>query len=198
MRTQPLPGWFSSLSLWQMDLASELVYIGDSGVTEPKGGSRRYGLEWSNYYSNDDGWIWDADVALSHARFSQVSNGGTYVPNAIPITTSLATTYAPGGAWTAGLRMRYIGSYALEETNTEKSGAFWTTNLKVGYRYDKNTQLTLDVLNLFDSKANDIEYFGASCSNAEGASCGGGGGIDGRLVHPLEPRTFRVGMSINL
>lgn len=198
IRTQPLSGWFSSLSLWQMDLASELVYIGDSGVTEPKGGSNRYGLEWSNYYSNNDGWILDADVALSHARFNQVSNGGTYVPNAIPITTSLAATYDVGGAWYSGLRMRYIGSYALEETNTEKSSAFWTTNLKLGYRYDKKLQFTVDVLNLFDSKANDIEYFGASCSNSEGASCGGGNGIDGRLVHPLEPRTLRVGMTVNL
>jgi outer membrane receptor protein involved in Fe transport len=198
IRTQPLQGWFSSLSLWQMDLASELVYIGDSGVTEPKGSSKRYGLEWSNYYSNQDGWILDADLALSHARFNQASNGGTYIPNAIPITTSLAATYDLGGTWSAGLRMRYIGAYALEETNTEKSNAFWTTNLKVGYRYDKKLQFSLDILNLFDSKANDIEYFGASCSNSEGSACAGGNGIDGRLIHPLEPRTLRVGMNINL
>lgn len=197
MRTQLLPGWHSSLTLWQMELASELVFIGDEGVTEPKGGTRRHGLEWSNYYSDGNGLILDGDLALSRARFTEASNGGTHVPNAIPLTASLAATIDRGGPWFGGLRVRYLGAYPLEETGTEKSTPFWTTNLKLGYRYDKALQFTLDVLNLFNSRANDIEYWGASCTSAEGASCGGGEGIDGRLLHPLEPRTIRLGMRIS-
>lgn len=41
------------------------------------------------------------------------------------------------------------------------------TNLKLGYRFDKQWQVTLDVLNLFDKKANDIEYWGSACSRSE-------------------------------
>jgi len=57
-------------------------------------------------------------------------------------------------------------------------------------------QLSLDVLNLFDKKANDIEYCGGACTRSEtlGGTCGGG--IDGKLVHPLEPRTLRLGLRI--
>ena len=67
-------------------------------------------------------------------------------------------------------------------------------NLKAGYRFSPKLQVTLDVLNLFDKQANDIEYWGASCTRSEtlGGSCNGG--IDGKLVHPLEPRTFRIGL----
>ncbi|CAG0989655.1 hypothetical protein MTYP_02214 [Methylophilaceae bacterium] len=195
VRTQPLPGWYSSLTLWKIALDSELVYIGDEGVTEPKGSSRRYGLEWSNYYSHD-GLILDADLALSHARFTESSNGGKHVPNAIPVTASLAATLDRGGTWFGGLRLRFLGAYPLEETGTEKSSPFWTTNLKLGYRYDKSLQFTFDVLNLFNSKANDIEYFGAACTSLEGAGCGAGNGVDGRLIHPLEPRTVRLGMRV--
>lgn len=67
-------------------------------------------------------------------------------------------------------------------------------NLKAGYRINPQLQLTLDVLNLFDKQANDIEYWGGSCTRSEtlGGTCGGG--IDGRLVHPLEPRTLRIGL----
>jgi outer membrane receptor protein involved in Fe transport len=197
VRTQLLPRWHSSLTFWQIALDSELVYIGDDGVTEPKGGSRRYGVEWSNYYSHD-GLILDADVALSHARFTDSSNGGKHIPNAIPVTASLAATWDKGNAWYGGLRVRYLGAYPLEETGQQSSDSFWTTNLKLGYRFDKRIQLSLDVLNIFNSRANDIEYFGASCTNTEGPGCGGGEGIEGRLIHPLEPRSVRLGLRINL
>ena len=196
MRAAPLRGWNTSLSLWQMDLASELVFIGDEGITEPKGASQRHGVEWSNYITPTDGLIVDADLALSQARFktANVGNGGRHVPNAIPLTASLGLTADQGGRFFGGLRLRYIGAYALEETAQQKSTAFWMTNLKAGYRLDRQLQFTLDVLNLFDKKANDIEYWGGSCTRSETAGGTCGGGIDGRLVHPIEPRTVRLGM----
>jgi len=194
LRTTPLPGWNTSLSLWQMTLDSELVFVGDAGVTEPKGASRRHGLEWSNYYTFKDWLILDGDVALSSARFVVANNGGTHVPNAIPRSASLAVSADRHGPWFGGLRLRYVGAYALEETGEQKSTPFWTANLKLGYRFDPKLQLTLDILNLFDREANDIEYWGAACTKTEGAGCNGGNGFDGRLVHPLEPRTFRLSL----
>ena len=198
MRAAPLPGWNSSLSLWQMALASELVFIGDAGVTEPKGASRRHGVEWSNFITLAEGIIIDADLAWSQARFNAPNpdNGGRHVPNAIPFTASLAFTADRGGPWFGGLRLRYLGAYALEETGTQKSSAFWMANLKAGYRMSPALQLTLDVLNLFVKKANDSEYWGGACTRSEtlGGSCAGG--IDGKLTHPLEPRTLRVGLRI--
>ena len=181
-----------------MELASELVFIGDEGVTEPKGASQRTGLEWSNYFTPTPGVIVDADLALSKARFKDEINGGRRVPNAIPVTASLGLTADDGGPWFGGLRVRYLGSYDLEETGSEKSHAFWMANLKLGYRFSKQWQTTLDVLNLFDKKANDIEYWGGACTHNEALAgsggCGTGSSIDGRLIHPLEPRTFRVGL----
>jgi len=198
VRVVPLPGWNSSLSLWAMELASELVFIGDEGVTEPKGASQRTGLEWSNYFTPMSGVIVDADLALSQARFKEAINGGRRVPNAIPVTASLGLTADDGGPWFGGLRVRYLGSYDLEETGSEKSHAFWMANLKLGFRFSKQWQTTLDVLNLFDKKANDIEYWGGACTRNEALAgtggCGTGSSIDGRLIHPLEPRTFRVGL----
>ena len=58
--------------VWRMDLASELVFIGDEGVTEPKGASRRHGLEWSNSIAAADGQgvlrVWDTRTAQLQAR----------------------------------------------------------------------------------------------------------------------------------
>ncbi|MDB5816451.1 MAG: putative TonB-dependent receptor [Rhizobacter sp.] len=192
VRARPWPGWNTALSFWQTKLGSELVFVGDQGVTEPRGASRRHGIEWSNDYTPNGWLLMDADVAVSQARFVTASNGGTHVPNSIPLSASVGVSVERQGPWFGGLRLRYLGAYPLEETGTRKSSAFMTANLKLGYRVTQDVRLTLDVLNLFDRKANDIEYWGSSCTASEGAACNGGAGFDGKLVHPLEPRTFRV------
>ncbi|WP_374484126.1 TonB-dependent receptor [Zoogloea sp.] len=196
LRAAPLPGWNTSISMWQMNLASELVFIGDEGITEPKGASRRHGLEWANYITPTDGLIIDADLALSKARFKDAAAGADRVPNAIPVTASVGVAVDRGGPWHGGLRLRYLGAYPLEETGEHKSTPFWTANLKLAYRASARVQFSMDVLNLFNRHANDIEYWGGACTRSEtlGGSCNGG--IDGRLVHPLEPRSLRLGLRI--
>ena len=194
LRATPLPGWSTALSFWKTDLDSELVFIGDEGVTEPKGASRRRGIEWWNDYTPNGWLIVDGDIAISRARFVEASNGGTHVPNAIPLSASLGISADRQGTWFGGLRLRYLGAYPLEESATQKSTPFLTTNLKLGFRFSPDLRVTVDALNLFDRKANDIEYWGTSCTRAEGAACNNGNGFEGRLVHPLEPRTLRVSL----
>ncbi len=197
LRAAPLPGWNTSLSVWQMALASELVFVGDEGITEPRGASRRHGVEWANYITPVDGLILDADLALSKARFTHpASSGGDRVPNAIPLTASVGISADRDGPWYGGLRLRYLGAYALEETGSHKSSPFWTANLRLGHRLSRQVQFSLDVLNLFDRKANDIEYWGGACTRSEALQGSCNGGIDGRLVHPLEPRSLRVSLRI--
>jgi hypothetical protein len=48
------------------------------------------------------------------------------------------------------------------------------------------------VFNIAGKKGNDIEYAYASCTAGEVASGACGGGIDGRHVHPMEPRSARL------
>ncbi|WP_431050452.1 TonB-dependent receptor [Roseateles sp. L2-2] len=198
LRTKPAKGWTTSLALWQANLASELVFVGDEGVTEARGASKRVGLEWSNDVQVGRDWLIDADVAWSRARFVEATEtefgSGKRVPNAVPWSASMSANWAPSGPWSSGFKLRYLGAYALEETGTQKSKAVFTANWRLGYQLSDRWQLGLDVLNLFDTKANDIEYWGAACTRAEGAGCNNGEGINGRLVHPMEPRTFRLSL----
>jgi len=197
-RATPLPYWHSSLSLWQMRMGSELVYVGDEGVTEPRGSSRRLGLEWANDLALGGPWRLDADLAWSRARWSEPQGelGGRHLPNAIPFTASAALIMDERGPWSAGLRLRYLGAYALEDSGQHKSSPFWTANLQLGWRWHPQLQLRLDVLNLLNRRGNDIEYWGNSCTRAEGPACGGaaGEGLDGRLIHPMEPRSLRLAL----
>jgi len=57
----------------------------------------------------------------------------------------------------------------------------------VGYRVTADTQLLLDVFNLLDRKASDVDYFYPSRLRGEPS-----GGVADRHFHPVEPRSVRL------
>lgn len=186
VRTEVVRGWQSTISLWQLDAASELLFVGDAGTTEPSRPSRRYGVEWTNFYRPTNWLAFDADLSWSHARFKDTAPEGDYIPGAATTTANVGVTIDHMGPWFGALRMRYCGPRPLIENNSVGSQASVLTNLRLGYRIDKRTNIALDVYNVFDRKANDIEYWYDSQLANETSS------VFDRHVHPTEPRTFRV------
>lgn len=189
VRSEVLPGWQSTVSLWQLDAASELLFVGDAGTTEPSRPSRRYGVEWTNFYTPNDWLAFDADLSWSHARFKDTAPEGDYIPGAVTTTANFGMTVDHIGPWFGAIRLRYFGPRPLIEDNSVKSQASALTNMRVGYRFDKSTNISLDVYNLFDRKVNDIEYwYDSQLANATSP-------VFDRHVHPTEPRIFRVTLS---
>ena len=184
------PGLQTSLSLWQLNLASELLFIGDAGTTEAGRPSRRTGIEIANYYTPAPGWIIDADFAWSRPRFTDPDPAGHYIPGAIERTVSVGIT-REHGKWSGGLRLRYFGGRPLIEDNTVRSSSSMLVNAKLGYAITKDIKVTAEVLNLFNRKISDIDYFYESQLRNEAAP------VSDIHTHPAEPRTLRVGMIIS-
>lgn len=193
MRSALLPHLQSSLSLWRLDLASELVFVGDAGTTEPSFPSRRTGVEWANYWTPLSWLTVDADLAVSRARYTEIDPAlvaGNYIPGAIQKTLSVGVSAQGASAWSGGLRLRYFGPRPLIEDNSVASKSSTLVNLRTGYQFDKKMKLTLDVLNLFDNKVSDIDYYYASRLPGEAGS------VDDIHTHPSEPRTARLSLRI--
>lgn len=198
-----LPGLQLSASLWRLDIGSELVFSGDSGTTEPSRPSRRTGVELAAYYAPADGplagLIVDADAALSRARFRDQDPAGDYIPEAIQTTASMGVAMNRG-RWSVGARARYFGPRPLVEDNSVRSASSFLVNLKVAYRIVRNVRIFAEVLNVFDKRVNDIDYYYASLLKGETSPLDANGaptGINDRHVHPAEPRTFRAGVLWN-
>ena len=66
--------------------------------------------------------------------------------------------------------MRYFGPRPLTANNSARSQSTLLWNARVGYRLEKNLRLTADVLNLFNRRANDIDYFYQSQLRGEAAA----------------------------
>lgn len=194
VRSGLLPGLQTSFSLWRLDLASELVFSGDAGTTNPSFPSRRTGIEWANYWQPRKGLTVDADLALSRARYRDIAPGqaaGNAIPGAIEKTASLGASWDDGGPWSAGLRLRYFGPRPLIEDNSVRSASSTLTNLHLAYRLDRQWRFALDVLNLFDRQVSDIDYYYASRLAGEAAP------VDDIHSHPAEPRSLRLSARLN-
>jgi outer membrane receptor protein involved in Fe transport len=188
VRTEVFPGMQSSLALWRLRLDSELVFVGDAGTTEATRPSLRRGVEWSNRYAPRPWMIVDFDASASRARFRDGDPVGSYIPGAIDKVASLGVTLTDIGRWSFTGRVRYFGPRPLVENDTVRSRSSTLASLRTTYRLQRRLRFTLDVLNLFDRKTSDIEYFYESRLRSEPAP------VSDVHFHPAEPRTFRAAL----
>src|SRR5262249_20512892 len=165
VRTEAIPNLRSSLALWRLTLASELVFLGDQGTTEASRPSLRRGIEWSNRYIPKPWLIVDLDLSLSHAEFTDSDPAGNHIPGAIDRVASFGVTAKDIGRWSWSAFIRYFGPHPLIEDNSQVASSSLLWSGRATYKFDANTQINLDVLNIFNRQVNDIEYFYVSRLN---------------------------------
>jgi hypothetical protein len=186
VRTAAVRGLVSSLTVWMLELDSELVFVGDAGGTEPTGRTRRHGIEWTNFWRPRPWLALDADVALTHARYRDDAGAGRRIANSIGRVVTAGASLGDEAGLFGGLRFRYFGSQPLREDNAFRAPSSTTFNGRVGWR-TKAWEVSADVLNLFDRRNNDIAYAYTSRLAGEPVE-----GVDDVHFHPAEPRTLRV------
>ncbi|MBR0781023.1 TonB-dependent receptor [Bradyrhizobium iriomotense] len=222
VRSKIVPGLDTSFSVFILDQDSEILFAGDAGDTEARRASRRYGFEWTNHY-RPRSWIdVDVDLAMTHARFrgydgdqaavyaslagypeAQIGNApGNYIPNAPPMVASAGITLGEKTGWFGTLRWRYLAASPLTEDNAFRSSATSVFNGRLGYRADNGWRIQLDVLNLLNTRANQITYAYGSllktdtlynlCTSGAAPTIVCQNGVMDYVLHPVEPLTFRL------
>ena len=199
IRSDILPNLKVASALFVLDLDSEATFSGDEAGTQPGRPSRRVGIEFSGSYKPLDCLRFDGDLAFTRARFSNADDGsadtepghpGNYIPGAAKIIASAGATVANLGPWSGALRMRYFGRRPLIEDNSVTSRPTTLFDLQVGYQMTEWAKLRLDVFNLFNSNAHQIDYFYPSQLANETAPVFD---VHFKQVEPLSARaSFRV------
>jgi outer membrane receptor protein involved in Fe transport len=162
------------------------VYLGDVGSTQPGRPSRRRGVEWAHEWTSAPHWRMDANVAWTRPRYSDSGHVGNDIPNAVQKMAHVNLTMNRWGPWSGSLGIRYIGAAPLVEDRSIWSDASTTANLRIHRRVSKDLETSVDVLNLTNRKNNDITYFYRSRLMGEPST-----GVEGKHVHPAEPRSIR-------
>nr|WP_237437525.1 TonB-dependent receptor [Alteraurantiacibacter aestuarii] len=181
---------FSSVYWWS-SIDSELIYVGDSGAVEPSDPSKRHGYELTAFWKPNNWLAVDAVWTGSHSRFTGLPEGENFVPGALESSGELGVS-AAFRQWNAAIRARYLGPHPLIEDNSQRGASTVLVNARLAWTPDDFSGFEFygEVLNLLDSKDDDIDYFYAVRLPGEPAE-----GIEGRNSRIVEPRQLRVGVT---
>lgn len=189
LRTTAVAGWQSTVSLWWLDVDSELLFVGDAGATEASRPSRRYGVEWGNYYQLTKSLTLDADISFSQAQFRDDDPAGDYIPGSIRTVIAAGITYQSKPGFFASARLRYFGPRPLIEDNSFRSEDTILVNAQVGYEFNQTWTVSAEVLNLLNQRDHDIDYAYESRVRP------GADAVTQIHFHPVEPFQLRFGVT---
>jgi TonB dependent receptor/TonB-dependent Receptor Plug Domain len=199
----------TTVSLWRLGVASELVFSGDAGTTAAGRPTVRKGIEIANFWTPTRRLTFDADFATSTARFTTDPDRiGTGVPESLASVAALGVT-VDEPAYSASLRLRYFGPRNLIEDGSASSRPATLLNGRFTAKLARGNRLSLDVFNILNASADDTTYFYSSWTRADAANPAlasdravnpalGGSGVADYHFHPAPKRTFRLALTTRL
>lgn len=186
IRSKMVSGLDTSFAVFMIDYDSELLFVGDAGTTEASRPSRRVGFEWTNLYQFNSWVRFDFNFAYTHARFTNGDPAGNFIPGAATAVSTGGVTFGEALGWFGAFKVRHFGTRPLVEDDSVRSGSTTLVNARLGYRWDNGLRLSLDAINLFNAKTNQIAYYYESRVTQLGAA------ESGRHIHPVEPLALRL------
>lgn len=129
---KPANRLFIQTAVWILDLDQELVYVGDEGITEPSGKTRRYGLDVSARAQVTNKLYLDTDINLARPRARQEPAGYDYIPLAPTFTSTGGLSYQTKKIKT-GMRYRFLGSRAANEDYSLTADGYFLLDAVASY-----------------------------------------------------------------
>ncbi|WP_396601277.1 TonB-dependent receptor [Algibacter sp. R77976] len=144
-------------ALWSLFLQQEFVYVGDAGIVEPSGKTKRYGVDFGLRYQFNDWLFFNTDVNYTYARSAEESSGEDYIPLAPDLTSSGSLNIKGLNNFSGGLSYRFIKDRPANEDNSIVADGYIVTDFNMNYTH-KNWTFGLIVENLLDTEWNETQF----------------------------------------
>lgn len=151
-----------SASIWMLGIQNELVYVGDEGITESRGATFRKGIDLSLRSKIKNHILFDIDINLCKARFSESLFGKTlsshyYIPLSPSFTSTGGITYQFSKKLESSIRYRYISDRPANESNSISAKGYSLIDVCASYA-TKKMKYTASVENLFNVEWNEAQF----------------------------------------
>jgi outer membrane cobalamin receptor len=144
-------------AVWYLYLQQEFVYVGDAGVVEPSGKTRRTGADLSIRYQISKHFFTDANINYTHPRALNTAKGENYIPLAPTLSSVGGISYQSTKGFNGSLRYRYIKDRAANETNTVIAKGYTLADATINYT-QKKYELGMVAENIFNTKWNEAQF----------------------------------------
>ncbi|MAO43831.1 MULTISPECIES: TonB-dependent receptor [Leeuwenhoekiella] len=154
---KPMPRLALNATLWTLFLDQEFVYVGDAGIVEPSGKTRRMGVEAGARYQLND-WLYVfADANYTHARSTEEADGEDNIPLAPKFTSAGGLSVDNLSGFSGSLGYRWLGDRAANEDNSIVAEGYFVTDFNLNYTIE-NWTLGVIVENLLDTSWNETQF----------------------------------------
>lgn len=187
---KPLSQLVIKTAVWHLFSEQEFVYVGDAGIVEPGGKTRRMGLDFSLRCQLRP-WLYaDADLNLTRARTVAAIKGEDYVPLAPSFTSMGGITVKTKNGFNASLRYRYFGDRPANEDRSVMAEGYWLADAVISYQW-KKWELQFSAENLMNIKWKEAQFDTESRLFAEPAP------VSEIHFTPGTPRFLKAGISFH-
>ena len=157
MLYKPVDKLILNAALWALDLEQELVYVGDEGIVEPSGKTRRIGLDIAARYQFNKYFFADADINLIKPRYREHAEGNNYIPLAPTMTSTGGLTYNGTNNFSGSIRYRYLHDRAANEDYSLTADGYMLLDAVLSYTL-KKLEFKLTVENLMNVDWKEAQF----------------------------------------
>lgn len=144
-------------ALWYLWLDQEFVYVGDEGVVEPGGQTRRMGFDFSVRYELAKSLFADMDISLANPRALGVAKTDSYLALAPRFTSVGGLIYRKERGWNGSLRYRFMDNRPANEDYSVVAKGYLVMDAAINYTA-KKWEAGLSVQNLLNSKWKETQF----------------------------------------
>lgn len=177
-------------TLWHLYSEQEFVYVGDEGIIEPGGATRRSGIDLSARYQVAQWLFADLDLNMTRARSADVPKGEDFVPLSPSFTSIGGLTAKDRNGFSGSLRYRYIRDRPANEFNTVIAKGYFIVDAVARYNW-KAWEIFASFENLLNREWNEAQFDTESRLRNEPDP------VSEIHYTPGTPRFFKMGVSFS-
>jgi outer membrane receptor for Fe3+-dicitrate len=154
---KPMNNLIINSALWFLQLDQEFVYVGDAGIVEPSGKTRRMGIDFGFRYQISKFINLNSDINYTYARSSEEPEGQNYIPLAPDLTSTGGISVTNYKGFSSSLNYRYLKSRPAKEDNSIVAKGYFVSDFNMNYQY-KKINYGIVIENLFNTKWNETQF----------------------------------------
>lgn len=154
---KPVPSLVVNVAAWALHLQDELVYIGDEGVTESTGPTRRFGVDLAARYEISRQLFADVDLNFNRGRQVDAPASANFIPLAPSFTSIGGLTFKARRGFNASLRYRYINDRPANDDGSITARGYFLLDGVLNYTTPR-FQVGATVENLLNVEWNQAQF----------------------------------------
>ncbi len=150
-----------NIAAWYLYLDQEFVYVGDAGVVEPSGKSKRQGIDITSRFQFTKNIFANINLNFTKPRAVGEPKGANYIPLAPTFTSVGCLYYKAQKGFNGGINYRYIKNRPANEDNSIVAKGYFLLDASVNYARPEY-EIGLAFENIFNIKWNEAQFATAS------------------------------------